>query len=238
MRSSLRLAILAPLLAAGCYAPGTTVFAEPGEHGLVCGLGIDASGDRAGDLTLGLDEARRRGAIVQLYGHLPDGTVSVARIEALLAAAVERDMPFVTYRDMVDDTAPGGSLALAFDDGHVDAWHALRPLFDRYGARVTFFVTRFPGLDADRRARLHELAGEGHAVEYHGTDHRAATRYVAEHGLDAYLADEIEPGLLAMRADGFAPAVFAYPFGDRSHELDAVLLEQFAMLRGTAHDCE
>jgi hypothetical protein len=238
MLASPRLALLATLVSAGCYAPGASVFAEPGEQGLVCGLNLDGGGDQAGDLELGLDEARRRNAIVQLYGHLPDGTVSVARIERLLAATAERGMGFVTYQDMAAGTAPGGSLALGFDDAHVDAWHALRPVFDRHGARVTFFVTRFPGLSAEQRAELHDLADDGHAIEYHGTDHKAAATYVAEHGLDAYLRDEIEPGLAAMRADGFAPTVYAYPFGDRSDETDAALLEQFTLVRGSAHDCE
>jgi hypothetical protein len=241
MLPSPRLALLAVLVLApiaGCYAPGNGVFAEPGERGLVCAQTMDRDGDKVGDLELGLDEARRRGAIVQLYGHSPDGTVSVARIEGLLAAAADRGMPFVTYQDMAAGTAPGGSLALGFDDAHVDAWHALRPLLDGYRARVTFFVTRFPGLAAEQRAKLHELADDGHAIEYHGTDHKAAAQYVAEHGLDAWLRDEIEPGLAAMRADGFAPAVFAYPFGDRSDETDRALLEQFTIVRGSAHDCD
>jgi hypothetical protein len=238
MRPALPGIALGIVLVGGCGSLGTKVFAEPGDVGLVCGLSIDASGDKAGDLELGLDEARRRGAIVQLYGHSPGGTVSVARIEALLAATAERGMEFVTYRDMSEGTAAGSSLALSFDDDFIDGWHALRPVFDRYGARVTFFVTRFPGLDADRRARLHELAADGHAIEYHGTEHRPAERYVAEHGLDAYLADEIEPGLVAMRADGFTPVAFAYPHGERSDELDAALLDHFAIVRGIASRCE
>jgi hypothetical protein len=239
MRPSLRL-LVGSLLStlAACPAPGTVVFAEPGEHGLLCGLSIDGSSRQVGDLALGLDEARRRGAIVQLYGHSPGDSVTVERIEAVLAAAADRGMDFVTYADMTADTAGGSSLALSFDDDFVDGWHALRPSFDRHGARATFFVSRFAGLSAEQRAKLHELAADGHAIEYHGTDHQPAERYVAEHGLDAFLADEIEPGLAAMRADGFAPTAYAYPHGERSAETDAALLERFSIVRGIASRCE
>jgi hypothetical protein len=238
MRPSLRLVLLGSLLTAACHAPGTTVFAEPGDQGLLCGLSIDGSSRQAGDLALGLDDARRRGAIVQLYGHSPGDSVAVERIEALLAAAADRGMDFVTYADMTADTAGGSSLALSFDDDFVAGWHALRPVFDRHGARATFFVSRFAGLSAEQRAKLHELAADGHAIEYHGTDHQPAERYVAEHGIDAFLADEIEPGLAAMRADGFAPTAYAYPHGERTAETDAALLEHFSIVRGIASRCE
>jgi hypothetical protein len=239
MRPSLRLALFLAMLLTGCHGPdAVTVFAEPGDTGLLCGLGIDGNSSKSGDLELGLDQARRSGTIVQLYGHSPDGTVPVARIEALLAAAAERGMDFVTYRDMVERTAAGRSLALSFDDDFVDGWHALRPLFDRYGARATFFVSRFQRLGPEQRAKLHELADDGHAIEYHGTDHQPAERYVAEHGIAAYLADEIEPGLDAMRDDGFAPVAFAYPHGERTAETDVALLERFPIVRGIMSRCE
>ena len=51
-------------------------------------------------------------------------------------------MSFATYEELSAGEVPG-SLALAFDDNGVASWTALRPLFSRYHARVTFFVTRY-----------------------------------------------------------------------------------------------
>jgi peptidoglycan/xylan/chitin deacetylase (PgdA/CDA1 family) len=84
---------------------------------------------------------------------------------------------------------------------------------------------------------LHDLAADGHAIEFHGTEHLDARRYVADHGLDAYLADEIDPGLAAMRADGFDPHVFAYPFGAHTAATDRALLDRFTLLRTVRTTC-
>ena len=50
-------------------------------------------------------------------------------------------------------------------------------------------------------------------TEAHGTTHANAIDYIAAHGLNGYLRDEIEPSTAALTADGFAPVAFAYPYG-------------------------
>ena len=213
------------------------IYSHGADHPLLCGLDIDGDATDADDLLPGLDHAVAEGSIVHLYGHKPGATVSIDRIEALLAAAAVRHVPVVTYADLLDGV-DGPGLALSFDDAHIDAWHQLRPLFDRYGVRVTFFVTRFHRLGPALRAELHELAADGHDIEYHSANHKLAVDYVADHGMAAYLADEIDSDLQLMIDDGFAPTVFAYPYGQRSRELDSALLTRFALLRGIASRCD
>jgi hypothetical protein len=227
---------------AGCNAPleGDAIYAFKGDHPLVCGLNIDHGERHARDLEPALDRALGEGSIVQFYTHAPspDGPVFSSRVEGLITAAAARGMDFVTYREMADDTAAGSSVALSFDDTFVDQWEALRPVFRRYGVRATFFVSQFHDFDAGRLDGLARLAADGHDIEYHGTHHAHSVAYVDEHGMDAFIADEIAPDLALMRQAGYDPAVFAYPHSERRADVDAALMHTFRLLRGNAWHCD
>ena len=213
-----------------------------GAPGLVlCGNTIDDKASASIDAIGGaLDRAQIDGTTVQLYAHkpgdLPGDTVDPATIELVLAGVVERGMAYATYAELSAGEVPG-SLALSFDDHDIAGWTALRPLFAHYHARVTLFVSAFLALTETERAQLHELAADGHDIEFHSTNHLHAPAYAAEHGTDGYVADEIAPGLAAMRADGFAPTIFAYPFGERTAELDDALRPHFAHVRAIHATC-
>jgi peptidoglycan/xylan/chitin deacetylase (PgdA/CDA1 family) len=112
-----------------------------------------------------------------------------------------------------------------------DAWYAIRPQLLAVGARVTFFVSRYAALRDEQHAKLHELAADGHAIEAHGVLHLRAPEYVEDHGLAAYLDNEVVPSIEVMRADGFPVTSFAYPFGARTAEIDDEILEHVAILR-------
>jgi hypothetical protein len=215
------------------------IYSDPGDGPVMCSLTIDdANAPGADDLDSFLDRAKGERAVVHLYAHKPGGgTVSTRRIEKLLSHARRRGLSIVTYRELAEGWRGGAALALSFDDAHVDAWYELRSMLASYHAHVTFFVSKFEHLTDDQRRKLHDLEADGHDIEFHGSEHRNARTYVAEHGMDAYFTDEIEPGLAAMRADGFDPIVFAYPFGARTAELDAALESEFALIRATSGGC-
>ena len=75
------------------------------------------------------------------------------------------------------------------------------------------------------------LRADGHAIECHGLNHLKATDYVEDHGLRAFIEDEVVAPLEMMRREGFTPTVFAYPFGARTPEIDRAVLEHVALLR-------
>ena len=129
-------------------------------------------------------------------------------------------------------------VVLTFDDTHVDEWVAAIPLFAKYDARATFFVTQFDTLSDQQIEGLRTLKRAGHAIGCHGLRHRKAAEYVREHGATKYLADEIEPALALMAAAGFVPTSFAYPMSNRSDDSDAALLQHFRHLRGGAFAAE
>lgn len=213
------------------------IYSRPADGPVVCGLSVDNKNIVSPDsIAIGLDKAQAEEWVIHLYSHQPEGTVDESTIEEVVAGAADRDMPFVTYRELLAGEASYG-LAFSFDDHDIRGWHALLPLFARYGAKVTFFISAYQTLDAEERSLLHELEAAGHAVEYHSTNHLDAAAYVSEHGAESYLADEILPGLTAMRADGFAPQVFAYPFGARSAASDEALRATFPLVRGSYFNC-
>ncbi len=215
------------------------VYSVGADHPVLCGYSVDDKNSVSIDaLSAGLERARAQRQTVHLYAHKPSGTVQSSTIESVVAGASDRGLQYVTYRDLANGVVPtDGALALSFDDHAVREWRAMLPMFAQYRARVTFFVSSFEFGSPEDRVMLHELAAAGHDIEYHSTNHFNAETYSNANGVERYVADDIEPGLAAMRAEGFDPIVFAYPFGARTAATDAALLRTFKLLRAIHYTC-
>ena len=214
------------------------IYSRGADGPVVCGANIDNKNTISSDsISVGLDRAQVDGAVIHLYSHRPAGTVDESTIEQVVAGASDRDLPFVTYRDMALGSGPDRGLALSFDDRDIAGWHGLLPMFARYRARVTFFISQFHALTAEELDLLHAIADAGHSIDYHSTNHLNAQTFSQAKGIEAYLADEVMPDLAAMRVNGFDPLVFAYPFGSRNAELDAALAPHFRFLRASDFNC-
>jgi peptidoglycan/xylan/chitin deacetylase (PgdA/CDA1 family) len=210
------------------------IFSQPGDgRRVLCATGLDTvAGNDLDSIHAGLDRAAARGEVIHLYGHSPGKTAPLDKIEAVVTDAAARGLTFVTYADLIDGSpVPGGGIALSFDDTDVDAWYGLRDLFARVGARATFFLSRYDGIDADRKARLRQLFDDGNAIEAHTVRHQHGPDYVEQYGLRAYLRDEAMPSIDRLRADGYPVRAYAYPFGARTGELDRALLDHVEVLR-------
>jgi peptidoglycan/xylan/chitin deacetylase (PgdA/CDA1 family) len=186
--------------------------------------------ERVNNVLAGLDRARDQGEIIELFAHQPGRTVGVADLEAVVAGAAERGLRFFTYAELAEG-ARGPGIALSFDDAGIDSWFSVRDLFARYDARVTFFVTRYPTWSEEGRAKLRTLADDGHSVEPHGRYHHDAVHYAQDYGVKALLRDEVVPSIEALRADGYQPTTYAYPFGKRTGEIDRAILRYLPRVR-------
>lgn len=203
---------------------------------VLCGLGVDGQTVPLAQIERGVRRAIDRDQVLILFGHDAGRTISRDRVDAILTDADRAGLPTLTFPELADpDRAHGAGLVLGFDDYFVDDWSALRDVFAAHHAHVTFFVSDYGDLTPSQIGELHALAADGHAIEAHGMGHRDAPDYVDHHGVASYLAVEIDPELAAMRADGFAPTTFAYPYGDRTGELDAALLTRFRLLRSLTY---
>jgi hypothetical protein len=198
-----------------------------------CGANLDTvGGNDLPSIRRGMERARDRGEAIHLYTHIPGGTIPLDKLEAVLQAANDYDLPFVTYAELAAGAEPGAAVVLSLDDDHIDAWYAARPMFAAHGARVTFFVTRYYLFSAEGRAMLHQLAADGHDIEAHTKNHRRAPDYVEDRGLRAWMDEEALPSLTALEDDGFPPPVaLAYPFGTRTDETDRAILEHVKVVR-------
>jgi len=131
---------------------------------------------------------------------------------------------------------PGaGGIAISFDDHFIKEWYELRPLFQKYNAKATFFITCPDSLHAEEVAMLRQLEKEGHEIGFHGTVHAKSTELMAAGGPKGYIEAELEPGLRHMHAAGFKPVSYAHPGGNHNERVDSVLLAQgFTTLRDVA----
>jgi hypothetical protein len=121
-----------------------------------------------------------------------------------------------------DDAAenPTG-LLLAFDDDYREAWESAFDLFDRYRARVTFFV------QGDYSPFCKSALERGHDIGYH-TAHHLNLLNVSRG--EFYL--ETLAGVENFRREGVPLRSFAYPFGFSAPWMREALKDSFPIQRG------
>ena len=124
-----------------------------------------------------------------------------------------------------------GVLALSFDDRNFDDWVKSLPLFEKYGAHATFFVSG--PIDGEAAHLMKRLSEAGHSVGLHGLRHADADEAIATMGADRYYKEEIEPQLEPCRVAYIPVRSFAYPNCRRSDEADALFRRMgFKHVRG------
>jgi len=230
------LTLIAGLALAACantpIAETDEVFYDWDGRRVLCATGLDpVSNNDVESVIAGLLRAAEREEVLMLFSHEPGRTMPIDRVEAVLEHADRLGLDFVTARDLVARGPRRGGLHLGFDDSAVDAWYEVRELLRAHGAQVSFYVSRYDRFSERQRDKLRELEADGHSIEAHGLRHLVAPDYVEEHGLDAYMRDEALPSIELLRADGFDPIAFAYPFGARTSEIDEALLEHVEIVR-------
>jgi Polysaccharide deacetylase len=226
--------------AAGCRSSlddVDAIFFDGDGRKVHCAMNLDkATGSESSNANVfaGLDRARDTGEIIELFAHRPGVTVDWDDLEAVIAGAEARQLRFVSYAEMLDG-ATGPGIALSFDDAGITSWYQGREMFRRHGARATFFVTRYAAWNDEWRQMLRDLASDGHSVEPHGRFHFDSPQYVEEHGVQAFLDDEVLPSIESLREDGYTPTTYAYPFGARTPETDRAILRYLPRLRSLTY---
>jgi peptidoglycan/xylan/chitin deacetylase (PgdA/CDA1 family) len=117
--------------------------------------------------------------------------------------------------------APNAGILLAFDDNYYENWERNFDVFDKFGARATFFVQGKPLTFC--RAALKR----GHDVGYH-TIHHLNLPKVSE----AQFLEECTSEVGVFRGAGVPLDSFAYPFGLYELWMSDILLSYFKILRG------
>ena len=183
-----------------------------------------------------LRAARDERRVALFHAHAPGATIDERAIRHVLEVADRYHLEYFTYRDLVPGR-PRAGLALAFDDNAVDAWMSMRDLLAEHHAEVTFFVSRYSLITDQQRAEIDQLAADGNDIEPHSVMHLHAPKYVADHGLDAYMTDEALPSMQVLEAAGYTPTAYAYPFGQHTQALDDAILANVAHVRVSLGSC-
>jgi peptidoglycan/xylan/chitin deacetylase (PgdA/CDA1 family) len=121
----------------------------------------------------------------------------------------------------IEEITADTGLLLAFDDDYADIWERYLDLFDRYGARVTFFV------QGDYSPFCTVAENRGHEIGYHTKNHFNLLKVSRQ-----VFLEETVGGAESFRQRGIPLKAFAYPYGYSEPWMDEVLWENFSILRG------
>lgn len=128
-----------------------------------------------------------------------------------------------------------GGLALQFDDG----WHSwltdVAPLVQAHGGTATAFVND-KYLESGRITldELRRLQDEfGWEIGTHTVNHYHAPRYVQAKGLEAWLANELDPSLQRLRDAGLRVNALVFPFNASTPELERAVATRVGSFRRT-----
>jgi peptidoglycan/xylan/chitin deacetylase (PgdA/CDA1 family) len=122
--------------------------------------------------------------------------------------------------------APSMGLLLSFDDDYADVWERYLDLFDRYGARVTFFV------QGDYSPFCAAAVSRGHEIGYHTKSHPNLLKVSRQ-----VFFEETLGGAESFRQRGLPLTSFAYPYGFSEPWMDEALRESFSIRRGFGSTC-
>jgi peptidoglycan/xylan/chitin deacetylase (PgdA/CDA1 family) len=141
---------------------------------------------------------------------------------------------FLSCQQRTENSEKAG-VAISFDDHFINEWYALRPLFQKYNAHVTFFITCPDILTNDEIFKIKQLQKDGHEIGFHGTIHGNATAMLESIGPQNYIETELEPGLKHLAEIGIKPTSYAHPGGNHTDQADSILLANgFKILRDVA----
>lgn len=127
------------------------------------------------------------------------------------------------------DQIQHGIVCFTFDDRNFQGWHDAIPLFEKYNAHATFFV--HGPIDDTALSTMRELRAHGHTVGLHSLTHANAPEFIAEHGAEEYLKQEIFPQVDVCNANDFPVQYFGYPNNRRTEETDQLLSPYFNRFR-------
>ena len=145
----------------------------------------------------------------------------------------EKELPATWRRHLRPKVGDGrGAVLLSFDDRNFDGWIAAMPLFDKYRAHATFFVSG--PIDKKAINAMKFLCEKGHSVGLHGQRHRNADKAIVDMGEEMYWKDEVETQLNICRMLKIPISSFAYPNCRRSDATDALFFSKgFWYVRGS-----
>lgn len=184
--------------------------------------------------------ARAQAATVLIYHHvsntMPASTsISPERFIAHMDYLEKNNFNIVPLHELTDklrkgDPLPDKTVAITFDDSYVDVYTAAYPILKKRGWPFTFFVNTdavgsgklFVSWD-----QLREMSKHGATIANHTTKHNHFVRLNKDENIKQWrertISDITSAQTKIEQEIGSAPKIFAYPFGEYSAEVRAIL---------------
>ena len=127
-----------------------------------------------------------------------------------------------------------GIVCFTFDDRNFEGWINALPLFEKYNAHASFFISG--AVDENVIKTISTLKEKGHTVGLHTLNHADAPEYFEAYGEEAYFKNEIEPQLKICEQNGFEMKSLGYPNNRRNEKTDEFLSKWFSRFRAGNRD--
>jgi peptidoglycan/xylan/chitin deacetylase (PgdA/CDA1 family) len=121
-----------------------------------------------------------------------------------------------------------GQIMLSFDDQYIDNWFQQSSLFNKYNAKICFYVTRPNELTENDFNKLILLQNDGHMIGSHGMHHLAPNDSISA---KEYYEKEILPTLEIFSQHNLKINSFAYPFGKGRKDIDNLIISNGLSIR-------
>lgn len=127
---------------------------------------------------------------------------------------------------------------LTFDDTTINSWFNLRDMFSKHSAKATFFVSHFYSLDNEQINKLKTLELDGSEIGCHTYNHKGVTQDFDNdvNRINEYIEEQVKVPYEQMKAVGFNPVSFAYPYGEHQELYDEAVRTYFPYIRLTFDD--
>jgi peptidoglycan/xylan/chitin deacetylase (PgdA/CDA1 family) len=183
---------------------------------IIHGIGSNKTNDKWYTITRDLDKDLKRYELDNNFVQINYITIRGGGYIDNIKSYEKEDNLDITEAVIV--TKPG--IVLTFDDSYVENWNDMQSNFKAKGAVATFFCNRWASnqnwnLSSTQVNLLKDFRDNGHEIAYHTSDHLSTRDAKYDNETDkaqAYLDDQIIPGVAYMRNEGFEPTSFSYPY--------------------------
>jgi len=209
------------------YFDGSRTYSTINGDTLVYGLGSDASNNKwhiyirnIKDDLLKLEPTNK---LLSIEGLIVTGSIKIDDLELF---------------HILHPTQNKSGISLTFDDTTINSWFNSRTIFNKYQAKGTFFVSHFYSLDTEQINKLKILESDGSEIGCHTHNHKGVSQdfHNDVNRITEYIQEQIKVPYDLMKAAGFNPVSFAYPYGEHQKDYDVAVRAYFPYIRLTFDD--
>jgi peptidoglycan/xylan/chitin deacetylase (PgdA/CDA1 family) len=163
----------------------------------------------------------------------PSTNISTDVFEAQLKFLKENNYNVLTFGDAIalwqsGEPLPAKATILTIDDGYLSFYTHGWPLLKKYGFPATIFIQTetIGGSDYMTRQQILEIRDAGIEIGNHSASHDHFVNYTGDEAAGVFRRDLQISTAFYKDLLGYAPEIYAYPYGEWLPEMEQVLAEE------------